>query len=243
MRSIFLKEIRSYFSSIVGYVAILVFLVFCGLFLWVFEDSGILSYGYASLDRFFELAPWLLILLIPAITMRSFADEFRAGTIEWLSTKPLKDSDIILGKYFASLLLVAFALLPTVLYYYTVYQLGSPKGNLDSGAILGSYIGLFLLAGSFAAVGLFASSLSVNQIVAFILATFLCFLLHWGFDFFSRLPVFAGRGEAVVQMFGIDYHYASISRGVIDTRDVAYFLSLISFFIMMTVVSLERRKW
>ena len=243
MLSIFFKEVNAFFTSLIGYIVIGVFLAVMGLVMFVFPDSSILNYNYATLEQLFDNAPRIFLFLIPAVTMRSFAEEQQNGTIELLVTKPLTDLQIILGKYFASLLLVAFALLPTVLYYYTVYQLGSPKGNLDSGAILGSYIGLFLLAGSFAAVGLFASSLSVNQIVAFILATFLCFLLHWGFDFFSRLPVFAGRGEAVVQMFVIDYHYASISPGVIDTRDVAYFLSLISFFIMMTVVSLERRKW
>ena len=160
-----------------------------------------------------------------------------------LVTRPITDLQIILGKYMASLLLVVFALLPTGLYYYTVYQLGSPAGNLDSGAILGSYIGLFLLASAFAAIGLFASSLSNNQIVAFILAAFLCFFIHWGFDFLSRLPAFVGKVDDVVQMFGIDYHYNSISRGLIDTRDIIYFFSVIALFIMMTLVSLERRKW
>lgn len=243
MLSIFLKEVNAFFSSLIGYIVIGVFLVMMGLVMFVFPDSSLLNDNFASLDQLFDNAPRIFLFLIPAVTMRSFAEEQQSGTIEFLATKPLTDLQIILGKYLASLLLIAFALLPTVLYYYTAYELGSPSGNIDSGAILGSYIGLFLLAGSFAAVGLFASSLSANQIVAFILACFLCFLLYWGFNFFSRLPLFAGRSEALVQMLGIDYHYTSISRGLIDTRDLIYFLSVIGLFIMLTTFSLERRKW
>ncbi|MCB0589391.1 MAG: gliding motility-associated ABC transporter permease subunit GldF [Phaeodactylibacter sp.] len=243
MLSLFLKEVNAFFSSLIGYIVIGVFLVIMGLVMFVFPDTSLLNGNYASLDQLFEVAPMIFVFLIPAITMRLLAEEQQAGTIELLVTRPVTDLQIILGKYFASLLLIAFALLPAWLYYYTVYQLGSPQGNLDSGAILGSYIGLFFLAAAFAAIGLFASSLSANQIVAFIVAAFLCFFIHWGFDFLSRLPVFVGKVDDVVQMFGIDYHYASISRGLIDTRDIVYFLSLIALFIMMTVVSLERRKW
>ncbi|MCB0564888.1 MAG: gliding motility-associated ABC transporter permease subunit GldF [Phaeodactylibacter sp.] len=243
MLSIFFKEANAFFSSLIGYIVIGVFLVIMGLVMFVFPDTSLLNYNYATLDQLFEIAPMIFVFLIPAITMRSFAEEQQAGTIELLVTRPITDLQIILGKYMASLLLVVFALLPTGLYYYTVYQLGSPPGNLDSGAILGSYIGLFLLASAFAAIGLFASSLSNNQIVAFILAAFLCFFIHWGFDFFSRLPAFVGKVDDVVQMFGIDYHYNSISRGLIDTRDIIYFFSVIALFIMMTLVSLERRKW
>ena len=243
MLSQFLKEVNAFFSSLIGYIVIGVFLVIMGLVMFVFPDTSLLNSNYASLDQLFEVAPMIFVFLIPAITMRLLAEEQQAGTIELLVTRPVTDLQIILGKYFASLLLIAFALLPAWLYYYTVYQLGSPQGNLDSGAILGSYIGLFFLAAAFAAIGLFASSLSANQIVAFIVAAFLCFFIHWGFDFLSRLPVFVGKVDDVVQMFGIDYHYASISRGLIDTRDIVYFLSLIALFIMMTVVSLERRKW
>jgi ABC-2 type transport system permease protein len=175
--------------------------------------------------------------------MRSFAEEQQNGTIELLATRPIHDFSIISGKYFANLLLVVFALIPTLLYYYTVYQLGEPIGNLDSGAIMGSYIGLFFLSGVFVAIGIFASSITDNQITSFILATFLCFVVHWGFYFFSSLPIFFGKVDDIVQMIGIDYHYASISRGVIDSRDVIYFLSLIGIFLMLTLVSLERRKW
>lgn len=243
MLSIFLKEVNSFFSSLIGYIVIGVFLMILGLVMFVFPDTSLLNFNYATLGQLFEIGPMIFVFLIPAITMRSFAEEQQAGTIELLATRPVTSLQIIMGKYLASLLLLAFALLPTGLYYYTVYQLGSPPGNLDSGAILGSYIGLFFLAGAFAAIGLFASSLSGNQIVAFLLAAFLCFFLYWGFDFLSRLPVFAGKMDDVVQMFGIDYHYNSISRGLVDTRDIVYFISVIALFIMMTMVSLERRKW
>lgn len=243
MLSIFQKEINSFFSSLIGYIVIGVFLVVLGLIMFVFADTSILSYNYATLDQLFGIAPMIFMFLIPAITMRSFAEEQQSGTIELLVTRPLNDLEIILGKFFACLGLVVFAIIPTLLYYYTVYNLGSPQGNLDSGAIIGSYIGLVFLAATFVAIGLFASSLTQNQIIAFILATFLCFIFYWGFWFFSKLPGFVGKGDDIIQMIGIDYHYNSISRGVIDTRDVIYFLSLIGVFIMMTATSLERRKW
>lgn len=243
MLHIFKKELNTFFSSLIGYIVIGVFLVVMGLVMFVFPDYSLLNYNYATLDQLFDIAPIIFMFLIPAITMRSFAEENQTGTIELLATRPLFDLEIILGKYFACLLLVVFALIPTILYYYTVYQLGSPKGNLDSGAILGSYFGLLFLASVFVAIGIFASSITNNQIVAFILATFLCFIFHWGFLYFSKLPIFVGKIDDIVQMLGIDHHYASISRGVIDTRDMIYFLSVISFFIMLTLVGLERRKW
>jgi ABC-2 type transport system permease protein len=243
MFSIFKKEINTFFSSLIGYIVIGVFLVVLGLIMFVFPDTSLLDYKYATMEQLFGVAPMIFMFLIPAVTMRSFAEEHQAGTIELLATRPLHDIEIIMGKYLASLLLVLFAIVPTLLYYYTVYQLGSPKGNLDSGAIAGSYFGLVFLAGAFVAIGIFASSVTNNQIVSFILATFLCFFFYWGFDFLSRLPVFVGRMDDVVQMFGIDYHYASISRGVIDTRDLVYFLSVAGVFILLTLTALERRKW
>lgn len=243
MYSIFRKEINSFFSSLIGYIVMGVFLVMMGLFLWVFPDYSILNSNYANLDELFDMAPMIFMFLIPAITMRSFAEENQTGTIELLATRPLRDWEIILGKYLACFALVLFSLLPTLLYYYTVYQLGSPKGNLDSGAIMGSYIGLLLLGGVFVAIGMFASSISNNQIVAFILAVFLCFFFYWAFYYLSRLPVFVGKVDDIVQMFGIDFHYNSISRGVIDSRDVIYFASLIIAFFWLSLVSLERRKW
>lgn len=241
MRSIFIKEINSFFSSIVGYVALLVFLVACGLFLWIIPQYSILEYGYASMDRFFEIAPWLLLLLVPAITMRSFADEFRTGTIEWLYTKPVTDVDIIVGKYLATLVLIVFAILPTFIYVYTISTLSFPDIGLDSGAIIGSYIGLFFLAATFAAVGVFCSSLTANQVVGFLISLLSCYLLYTGFEQLSKLPSFSQGIDYYLSMIGIEFHYNSISRGVIDSRDVVYFLSVIVLFVSLTRFSLNNR--
>lgn len=243
MLSIFRKEINLFFSSLIGYIVIGVFLIVLGLFMFVFPDTSLLSYGFATLDQLFALAPNIFVFLIPAITMRTFAEEQQSGTIELLITRPISDWQIILGKYLASFALIAFALLPTLFYYYTVYELGAPRGNLDSGGILGSYIGLLFLAGGFAAIGIFASSVTRNQIVAFLAATAMCFWFFWGFDYLSRLPIFIGQGDDVVQMMGMLYHYDSLSRGVIDSRDVIYFLSASGFFLFLSMLALERRKW
>ena len=189
MLTIFSKEINTFFSSLIGYIAIVVFLLVTGLMMFVFPYTSLLDYNYATLYQLFSLAPIIFMFLIPAVTMGSFAEEIQTGTIELLTTRPLRDIEIVMGKYFANLILVLFALIPTLLYYYTVYQLGSPAGNLDSGAIQGSYIGLFLLAGVYTAIGVFASSLIDNQIVSFILATFLCFFMYSGFLFISKMPV------------------------------------------------------
>lgn len=243
MYSIFLKEINSFFSSIAGYVALMVFLVACGLFLWIIPDTSILDYGYANLDRFFELAPWFLMLLIPAVTMRSLADEFRGGTIEWLSTKPLSLTEIILGKYFAALVLVLFALAPTVVYVVTIDSLSVIENNIDTGAITGSYIGLVFLASSFTAVGVFCSSLTSNQIVGFLIGLFANYLLYSGFEALSKLPSFSAGIDYYLSMIGMSFHYNSISRGVIDSRDVIYFVSIVILFISLTKMSLNRRTW
>lgn len=243
MWSIFNKEINSFFSSIVGYVAILIFLIACGLFLWIIPDTSILDYGYATLDRYFSMAPWLLMLLIPAVTMRSFADEFRGGTIEWLSTKPLRDLDIILGKYFAALALVVFALLPTLVYVVTIDSLSAVENNIDTGGIIGSYIGLIFLAASYTAVGVFCSSTTSNQVVAFLVALFACYILFSGFESLSKMPAFTAGIDYYLSMVGMSFHYDSISRGVIDTRDVVYFLSVVILFVSLTRLSLSRRTW
>jgi ABC-2 type transport system permease protein len=227
----------------VGYVAILIFLIACGLFLWIIPETSILEYGYASLEQYFKLAPWFLMLLIPAVTMRSFADEFRSGTIEWLSTKPLKELDIILGKYFASLALVAFALIPTLVYVFTISNLSAIPNNLDTGSIIGSYIGLLFLATGFTAVGVFCSSLTNNQVVAFLIALFSCYLFYVGFEALSKIPSFTGGIDYYLSMVGMSFHYNSISRGVIDTRDVTYFTSVVILFVALTRISLNRRTW
>jgi len=226
---------------VVGYVALLVFLIACGLFLWIIPQFSILGYGYASMDRFFEIAPWLLLLLVPAVTMRSFADEFRTGTIEWLSTKPVTDIEIIMGKYLATLALIVFALLPTLVYVYTISTLTLPDIHIDSGAVIGSYIGLFFLAATFGAVGIFCSSLTSNQVVGFLISLLACYLLYTGFEQLSKLPKFAEGIDYYLSMIGMEFHYDSISRGLIDSRDVVYFVSIIIFFISLTRFSLNSR--
>lgn len=243
MRNIVTRELNAFFSSLIAYIIIGVFLLFLGLFMWVFQETSVLNYNYATLDQLFTIAPLVFIFLIPAISMRSFAEEHQNGTLELLLTKPISSLQLVIGKYLSVLLLVIFALIPTLIYYYSVHKLGSPVGNLDSGAILGSYVGLFLLSGVFSAIGIFASSVSKNQIVSFVIGAFLCFLFHWGFQYISQLPIFFGSFDDAVQKLGVEYHYNSISRGVLDTRDVLYFLSVIFIFIMATKLSIDKKNW
>ncbi len=234
------KELRQFFSSLTGYIAIVVFLLLNGLLLFVFPDTDILSFGYATLDKFFELAPWILLLLIPAITMRSLSDEFRMGTYETLQTTPLTRSRLVAGKYLASLIVVVIALLPTLIYFLCIQRL-SGQGGIDTGATTGSYIGLLMLAAVFTAIGIWCSSFTSNAVVAFIIAAFSCFLLYSGFGAISALPVFAAGADYYIGMLGIDFHYRSISRGVIDTRDLLYFFSVIFLFLFLTDRFLARR--
>lgn len=242
MIAIFRREVSSFFSSLIGYIAIAVFLVLVGLMMWIFPDN-VLDNGYANLDILFQIAPWVFMLLIPAITMRMFSEEKKTGTLEILATRPVSELQIISGKYMAALCLVIFSLIPTTMYYYSVYKLGSPQGNLDAGATWGSYIGLVLLSGSFVSIGLFASSLSDNQIVAFILGAFICFVCFVAFDELSGLALFGGKADDLIQSIGIQYHYDSISRGIIDSRDIIYFFSVILIFTLLTKTALESRKW
>jgi len=226
------KEFNSFFASPIAYLVIGVFLLVNGLFLWVFKDDlNILNAGFADLNSFFLLAPWILLFLIPAITMKSFADELNSGTIETLKTKPISDWQIVLGKFSASLLLIIVALAPTLTYVYTIIQLGNPVGNIDFGSTIGSYLGLLLLAATYTSIGLFTSTFSKNQIVAFILAVFITFFLFYGFDAIASL---FPSNSYTVQLFGINEHFKSISRGVIDTRDVIYFVSVSAFFLLLT---------
>src|SRR6056297_465150 len=243
MWSVYRKEIVSFLSSVTGYLVMSVFLILLGLFMWVFPDTSILNYNYATLSQLFDLSPFIFLFLIPAISMRSFSEEFQIGTMELLSTKPLRDADIVLGKYFAIITLVFLALLPTLFYVYSVYDLGAPRGNIDLGAVWGSYLGLLLLAASFSAIGLFASSLTSNQIIAFLFAVALCFILYLSFQYISKFPVFYGNIDGIIQRLGMDYHYVSLSKGLIDSRDVIYFLSSIVFFLISTRVKLSSRKW
>ncbi|HYK77401.1 MAG TPA: gliding motility-associated ABC transporter permease subunit GldF [Daejeonella sp.] len=240
MFSIFYKELSGYLNSLVAYITIGAFLVITGLFLWVFPESSILDYGYAGLDSLFYIAPYIFMFLIPAITMRSLAEEKKEGTFELLATRPLTDWQIVWGKYMAAVSILKLALIPTIIYYITVYQLGVTPGNIDSGAVIGSYIGLLLLGAAFAATGLFASSLGKNQIVAFIIAVFICFFAFSGLDSLSQLISLQNFNLSAL---GINEHYQSISRGVLDTRDLVYFLSYILFFLLLTKTILGGRKW
>lgn len=243
MVSLFFKELRSFLSSLIGYIVIGVFLIITGLFLWVLPNEfNILSYGYANLDGLFILAPFVFLFLIPAISMRSFADEQKSGTDELLFTRPLSEIQIILAKYFASLSLVFLALIPTLIYYLSVYQLGFPKGNIDSGSFLGSFLGLLFLAATFTSIGVFASSLTSNQLVAFVFAIVISAFAYLGFEFIYSLDML-GPIDLFIKSLGISDHYSSMSRGVIDTRDVLYFLSTIFLFLFLTKFSLSRKKW
>ncbi len=239
MWSVCKKELRQFFSSLTGYIAIIVFLLVNGLMLFVFENN-ILEFGYATLDRFFELAPWVLLLLIPAITMRSLSDEFKTGTFELLQTRPLTRWQIVTGKYLGSLVVVLVALLPTIVYFFSIQQLSSDEG-IDTGATIGSYIGLFFLAAVFTAIGICSSSFTTNSVVAFIISLIGCALLYYGFDAISKLPALSSGPDYYVAMAGIDFHYQSISRGVIDTRDIIYFLSVVFLFLMITSRNLLKR--
>lgn len=239
MWSVCKKELRQFFSSLTGYIAIIVFLLVNGVMLFFFENN-ILDFGYATLDRFFQLAPWILLLLIPAITMRSFAEEFKTGTFEILQTRPLSRWQIVFGKYFGSLIVVFIALLPTIIYYFSIQQLSSGEG-IDTGATVGSYIGLVFLAAVFTAVGVCSSSFTNNAVVAFILSLVACALFYYGFSAISLLPALSGGADYYLEMVGIDFHYRSISRGVIDTRDMIYFLSVIILFLSITNRNLLKR--
>jgi len=237
------KEIRSFLGSLIGYVVIIVFLTTIGLMMWVFPGAtNVLDSGYSTIDTLFYIAPWVFMFLVPAITMRLFAEETRTGTIELLLTKPLTDFQIVFAKYIAGFTLVLFSLLPTLVYFYSVYQIGNPVGNIDVGGTLGSYIGLLFLGSVFVAIGLFSSAITKNQIISFIVAVFLCFFCYVGFESISSLA-FLGVLDTLLVKLGINEHYVSISRGVIDTRDVIYFLSTIALFLILTKTALSSRKW
>ena len=225
-----------------AYITIGIFLLVSGLLLWFFPDTSILEYGYAELNGFFSLTPFLFMFLIPAITMRSFAEERREGTYVLLAGRPLTDWQIILGKYFACLALILFAVLPTLLYYYSIVQLAMPKGNIDGGAVTGSYIGLLLLGSAFAATGIFSSSITKNQVIAFAVAVFLSFIAYSGFDALSKIFAF-DIFESVFTWLSINVHFQSMSRGVLDTRDLVYFASFILLFLGMTRLVIGGRRW
>ncbi|MFA8451102.1 MAG: gliding motility-associated ABC transporter permease subunit GldF [Bacteroidales bacterium] len=243
MRALFKKEILSFFNSLIGYIVIGVFLLVNSLFLWVLPtETNILNFGYANLDSLFLIGPFVFMFLIPAITMRSFSDEKKSGTIELLVTRPLSDLQIVFGKFMAGLSLVIFSLIPTLVYYFSVYKLGFPEGNLDSGACWGSYIGLLFLGASFVAIGIFCSSITDNQIISFITSFLICGFLYLGFELIYGIDLF-GNFDLFIKQLGMSAHYSSISRGVVDSRDLIYFLSIISIFLMFTKYSIASRNW
>jgi ABC-2 type transport system permease protein len=234
------KEWQQFFNNLTGYIAIAIFLLLNGLFLFVFPETSLLDFGYASLSGFFNLCPWILLFLVPTITMRSLSDEYKGGTFELLKTWPLSPAQIVWGKFFGALIIVAVALLPTVVYAVSMQQL-SAIGGIDAGSTAGSYIGLLLLGAVFTAVGICTSSFTNNTVVAFITGAFLCFLLYTGFEAISKLPVFHAGADYYIEMMGIHFHYNSISRGVIDTRDLVYFASVIVLFLLITQRNIIKR--
>ena len=243
MWTLFRREIKGFFSSFTGYVVIIVFILLTGMFMWVFDgEMNVLENGYASLDTMFSLAPWVFLFLVPAITMRMIAEEKRTGTLELLFTRPVNEMQIVLAKFLAAWVLVLTALIPTLVFFLSVWLLGSPPGNIDTGGTWGSYLGLLFLGGIYASIGIFSSSLTSNQIIAFIISVILCFTFYLGFHFLSSA---GGSGQAALQIsqLGIDYHYQSMARGVIDSRDLIYFISAIFFFLFITRILLLSRKW
>ncbi|MEZ4793592.1 MAG: gliding motility-associated ABC transporter permease subunit GldF [Gelidibacter sp.] len=240
MFAILKKEINSFFASPIGYLVIAVFLLLNGLFLWLFKgDFNILDSGFADMSAFFLLSPWILIFLIPAVTMRSFSDEKKQGTLELLLTKPISAQQIVLGKYFGAFILIIIALVPTLLYVFTISKLGAIEGNLDVGSIVGSYFGLLFLVAAYTSIGIFASTLSDNQIVAFIIAVFICFFFYFGFEGISDYKIF---GDSLyLEKLGMESHFKSMSRGVLDTRDLVYFISITIFFIVLTKLNIQKK--
>lgn len=242
MLSILKKELISFFSSPIGYLVIAVYLVINGLFLWVFDgDYNILQAGFSDLSSYFFLAPWIFIFLIPAITMRSFSDEFNAGTIEILRTKPLTDWQLILGKYSGALILAFLAIIPTLIYVFSLYQLGNPVGNINIGTTIGSFLGLLFLASAYSAIGIFSSSLSNNQIVSFIIAVFTSFFFFYGFEALATYQLF-GNSDYLIEKIGMNSHYSSIGKGVLDTQDLLYFISVTAFFLYLTKLRIQHEK-
>jgi ABC-2 type transport system permease protein len=240
MKAILLREINSFFGSPIGYLVIAIFLLLNGLLLWVFEgDYNILKSGFADLSPFFTLAPWILIFLIPAVTMRSFSDEMKQGTLELLLTKPLSIWQIVNGKFFGAMVLIVIAIIPTFIYVKVISSLGMPEGNIDMGSTMGSYFGLLFLIAAYCAIGIFTSTLSNNQIVGFILSVFLCFLFYFGFE---GLATSIPSIENFISKLGMDNHFKSMSRGVLDTRDILYFVSLTVLFLSLTVFKLKSLK-
>ncbi|MFN8280908.1 MAG: ABC transporter permease subunit [Saprospiraceae bacterium] len=241
MWTIFKKELSNYFSLLIAYIVIGIFVVVLGLLMWVFPDFSLLYFNYASLDQLFSVAPFLFLFVIPALSMRSFSEEIHTGTLESLLTKPISESEIVFGKFFACLSMVMICLIPSLFYFYSVYQLGTPIGNIDTGAVLGSYIGLLFLASALVSIGIFCSAIAKNQVSAFLIAVLTGYAMYYGFYFVSKLPVFVGRVDDLIQRMGMEFHYNSISRGYLDSRDLIYFSGIIFFFLWLTIQWIKNR--
>ena len=239
MRSLYIKEINAFFGSLTGYLVLALFLVALGLIVWVFPESSVLDYGFADLEALFSYTPYVFTFLIPALSMRAISEERKTGTWELLRTSPLSLIQIILAKYFALITLVFLAVLPTLLYAYSIVQLGDPVGNLDIAGFFGSWIGLLMIGATFAAVGLFASSLTSQQVVAFVLGVFLCFVLYFGFTALSE--ILTGEIAYLVEELSLSYHYISLSRGVVDSRDLFFLLGMIWLFLGASVMVLGNK--
>lgn len=243
MLALLKKEIRSFLSSLIGYVVIGVFLLLIGLFMWIFPGEwNVMDNGLASLDTLFMIAPWVFMFLIPAITMRSFSEEQRTGTIELLLTRPLSDLQIILAKFFGGVVLVAISLIPTLIYFATIYIIGQPQGNLDTGAAWGSYIGLLFLGSAYVSIGIFTSSITSNQIVSFLISVLLCFFMYTGFESIGSFDLFGPLDHFIISL-GMSDHYKGLSRGLVDTRDLIYFVVLSAVFILATQTAIQSRRW
>lgn len=243
MRVLFYKEIKEFFNSVTGYLVVIVFLLINSMFMWIFKGNfNVFDLGFANIDTLFIISPWVFLFLVPAVTMNMFAGEIKSGTMELLLTRPLSELQIVLAKYLSSVALVLIALLPTIFYILSIHFLADPVGNVDYGAIFGSYIGLFFLAAVYSSIGLFASSLTSNSIIAFLLSILFCYIVFLGFENLAQLGLSGKMADFFIKL-GINDHYRSMSRGVIDTRDVVYFLSVISIFIFLTKLRLESRKW
>jgi len=242
MIAILSKEITGFFSSIIAYLVIIVFFAITGVFLWIIPETNIYDSGYATLDQLFEIAPWVFMFLIPAITMRAFAEERKTGTLEIILTKPVTDTQLILGKYFSGIILVILSVLPTIIYYYSVYHLANPVGNMDTGGTWGSYIGLILLGSSYVAIGIFSSAITDNQIISFIFSMLICFFFYILIDLLRGLLLISPI-DPILEFLSLDTHYISISRGVLDSRDLLFFISFSAVFIILSRLIIEKRKW
>lgn len=241
MITILRKEISEFFGSLTGYLSIMIFLLIVSLIMWIFPDSNVLDYGYASLEPIFSLGPYVFLFLVPAITMRSFAEEKRNGTLELLLTFPINSWSIVIGKWLGAVVIVLFSLIPTLLYYYTIYIFGNPIGNLDTSGIVGSYIGLFLLGASFAGIGIFCSMITTNQVISFVIAAIASFVFFEGLAIFSQIDLWSDFG-AFLERMGMLYHYNSMSRGLLELTDITYFVGFIFITLLGSWMVLEIRK-